>query len=238
MSVAAVGRPSVSPGGRQYTLVRTRRRTIAVYIRAGGRVEVRAPLGATKAGIDDFVDSRSQWIDRHAALSAARFEQASQFAVVPGCSLLWQGQTYPAVLQEGCRVRFDGERFLLPSRSHEENKSAMLGLYRETAETVLRRRTIVFAESLGLSPRSVKITGAKTRWGSCSDTNALCFAWRLLLTPPACMDYVIVHELCHMRQHNHSAAFWQEVERVLPDYRARRALLKEYGRRIALQDWN
>lgn len=123
MSVAAVGRPSVSPGGRQYTLVRTRRRTIAVYIRAGGRVEVRAPLGATKAGIDDFVDSRSQWIDRHAALSAARFEQASQFAVVPGCSLLWQGQIYPAVLQEGCRARFDGERFLLPSRSHEENKS-------------------------------------------------------------------------------------------------------------------
>ena len=79
---------------------------------------------------------------------------------------------------------------------------------------------------MGVSPAGVRITGAKTRFGSCSAKNALCFSWRLMRFPDAAVDYVIVHELAHIRHHDHSPAFWAEVARYMPDYAQRRAMLR------------
>mgnify|MGYP000174709420 CR=1 FL=1 len=79
---------------------------------------------------------------------------------------------------------------------------------------------------MGLVPAGIKITSARTRFGSCSGKNSICFSWRLMLYPPEAIDYVIVHELAHIRHHDHSPAFYREVEAYLPDWRARRALLR------------
>jgi len=97
---------------------------------------------------------------------------------------------------------------------------------RERAKAVLPGRVSHFAARMGLAPTAVRVTGAKTRFGSCSGQNSLNFSLHLMRYPPEAVDYVVVHELAHIAHKNHGRAFYALVEQILPDWRARRALLK------------
>ena len=103
---------------------------------------------------------------------------------------------------------------------------------RERAKSVLAQRTAYFARQIGVTYGRITVRDQKTRWGSCSQTGNLNFNFKLILAPSEVLDYVVVHELCHRRQMNHSAQFWQEVAQVLPDYRKRKAWLTENGWRL------
>ncbi len=102
----------------------------------------------------------------------------------------------------------------------------------ETAECYARAKrelpalTARWSEIMGLTPTAVRITGARTRFGSCSGKNSICYSWRLMRYPPEAIEYVVVHELAHIQEKNHGPRFWELVERFLPDWRARRALLR------------
>ena len=102
----------------------------------------------------------------------------------------------------------------------------------ERAKSVLAQITAYFARQIGVTYGRITVRDQKTRWGSCSQTGNLNFNFRLILAPSEVLDYVVVHELCHRRQMNHSAQFWQEVAQVLPDYRKRKAWLTENGWRL------
>lgn len=99
-------------------------------------------------------------------------------------------------------------------------------LYR-TAEQIIPARVAFFARQMGVMPTGIRITAASKRFGSCSAKNSLCFSYRIMMYPPEVIDYVIVHELAHIKHHDHSAAFYAFVESILPDYRQREAVLKE-----------
>ena len=99
-------------------------------------------------------------------------------------------------------------------------------LRRAAAETI-PRRVAHYAPLVGVTPAGMSITSARTRFGSCSGKNRLCFSWRLMQYPPEAVDYVVVHELCHIRHHNHSRDFWAAVAAVMPDYPQRQRLLKD-----------
>lgn len=110
----------------------------------------------------------------------------------------------------------------LPDQPDEREQEAL----RRKARQLLPPLVSHWAGVIGVTPASLRITSARTRFGSCSGKNGLCFSLFLLQYPPEAIEYVVVHELCHILHHNHSAAFWACVERYLPDYRARKALLK------------
>lgn len=97
---------------------------------------------------------------------------------------------------------------------------------RARAAEIIPKRVEYYAKIMGVQPAGIRITSAKTRFGSCSGKNSLCFSWRLMLYPFDAVDYVVVHELAHIREKNHSAAFYAVVASVLPDYKAREQLLK------------
>ena len=99
-------------------------------------------------------------------------------------------------------------------------------ILRRRAAELIPQRVAYYAPLMGVTPTGIKITSARTRFGSCSGKNSLCFSWRLMLYPPAAVDYVVVHELAHIRHHNHSREFWNFVESVMPDYPARQSLLR------------
>ena len=101
--------------------------------------------------------------------------------------------------------------------------------YRREARRRIEERAAYFAEKMGVDYGRIAIKAAKTRWGSCSAKGNLNFHWKLILMPPAVLDYVVVHELAHRIEMNHSPRFWAQVERILPDYRERRKWLKEKG---------
>ena len=102
---------------------------------------------------------------------------------------------------------------------------------RQQARKRLTERTDYYKTILGVDYKRIRIADQKTRWGSCSSTGTISYNWHLVLLPDAILDYVVVHELCHLRQMNHSKDFWKLVEGILPDYQSRRKWLKENGDR-------
>ena len=221
----------------EYTLTRSKRRTVALYIR-DGVLEVRAPLKMPKAMIDEFVASKEKWAADKLVASARRLEQRESFTLAYGDCVLYRGRPYPITAREGRRAGFDSEGFYLPpDLPPGQIKAACVKIYRMLAKRDLTERALRFAGQMSVAPATVKINGAKTRWGSCSGRKSLNFSWRLIMAADDVIDYVVVHELAHLTEMNHSARFWAIVEGVLPGYRKQRAKLKELQHRLDGEDW-
>lgn len=113
-------------------------------------------------------------------------------------------------------------------------RTALEKRYKEAARSYIPKRVAYYHAMTGGTYNRITIRDQKTRWGSCSSKGTLSFNWRLMLAPPAILDYVVVHELCHLTHMNHSPMFWQAVESVCPDYKNARKWLKEHGNELVL----
>ena len=122
----------------------------------------------------------------------------------------------------GARARQEQRR-----QAHPEPTAEQAEALRKRAKEILPAKVAQYAAIMGVTPTAIRITSARTRFGSCSAKNSISFSWRLMQYPEAAIDYVVVHELAHIRHHNHSKAFYAFVERFLPDYRQRAALLRQ-----------
>lgn len=118
----------------------------------------------------------------------------------------------------------------------EENRANMVTYsrqeersYREKARAILTDKTEYYGRLIGVTYNRIRIADQKTRWGSCSSRGTISYNWHLILLPENILDYVVVHELCHLLEMNHSPRFWSQVEKILPDYRERRNWLKKKG---------
>ncbi|MDR0987396.1 MAG: M48 family metallopeptidase [Ruminococcus sp.] len=143
-----------------------------------------------------------------------------------GGKLLYKGEKYP--IEKACgKAAFTGDVFLIPpdSDGYPDNHLAEK-LLRKLAARDLTRKTIETARIMDVVPVSVKITGARTRWGSCSAARGINYSWRLIMADEKSIEYVIIHELAHIIEFNHSEKFWNVVKSYCPDYIARRAHLK------------
>jgi predicted metal-dependent hydrolase len=220
----------------QYAVTRQKRKTVALYVRDGG-VEVRAPLRMSKAEIDRFVESKREWVLRQLGKHADLAEQKAAFVVDYGSAVPYRGGEYPVRGHEKRTVMFD-DAFVVPTGlSPEQVKRACVLIYRLLARRDLTEKVIEYAGRMGVKPSAVKINDAKTRWGSCSSKNSLNFSWRIMMADDDVIDYLVVHELAHIKELNHSARFWSIVEGVLPDYKGRQARLKELQKKLCAEDW-
>ena len=220
-----------------FTLTRTRRKTIAIYIREG-RVDVRAPIRASAAAIEAFVASKEGWIAGKLAESGRQQAERESFALSYGSILIYRGTPYSITATDSRQAGFDGERFFLPADlAPEQIKAACMRIYRARANSVLTEKARHYAQLMNVSPAAVKINSAKKRWGSCSARGSINFSWRLIMAEDDVIDYVVVHELAHLTELNHSMRFWAIVEAALPDYRARRKRLGHLQTRLAGENW-
>ena len=217
----------------EYTLIRSKRKTITIYVR-DGNVEVRAPLKTPKYEIDQFVASKEKWIKSRLAASSERLAQRKNFSLDYGDCVTYRSKQYPIVAKEGKRVGFDEERFYMPP---EQIKAACVQIYRSLAKRDLTPKVLDFAKQMQVTPVAVKINGANFRWGSCSTKKSLNFSWRLIRAEDSIIDYVVVHELAHIIEMNHSERFWAIVDSVLPDFRERKAKLRMLQQIDSAEDW-
>ena len=178
----------------EYELIRSKRKSLAIYVRRDGRVEVRAPFRTSRAYIDGFVSKKLDWIENTRNKLAVR-------------------QTAKKT------IRLTAE---------EEAR------YKKQAKAYLQQKCRCFSEIMGLRHGEIRINRAKTRWGSCSRRGDINFTYRLLFAPEELIDYVVVHELAHLKEMNHSKGFWSVVEQTMPDYKARRKRLREFEHQIEL----
>ena len=213
---------------------RSRRKTIALIMELDGTLEVRAPQRMTDKQIMDFVQSKASWIrKRQAAVQAGPpphvFQQGEEF--------LYLGTMYPLrhVANQRKAVHFSGAEIYLRVANVPDAAEKIESWYRDKARQYLMVRLAYYAQRFEFSYKSLRINGARTRWGSCNaQRGSLNFTWRLMMAPPEIVDYVVVHELCHLRHANHSAAFWAEVGKIMPDYKQRRKWLKDNGVKLRL----
>ncbi len=221
----------------EYTLIRSKRKTLALFIR-DGKVEARAPLRLPRRDIDDFVRAKEKWILNRLANSREQAARREAFTLRYGGMALFRGVEYPIAARAGSRAGFDGEGFYMPPDLPPERiKAACVQIYRALAKPCLTARALDYAKLMGVMPSAVRVSGAKTRWGSCSAGKTLNFSWRLVMAGDDVIDYVVVHELAHLKEMNHSPRFWAVVEGVLPDFRERKAALIALQRRLAGEDW-
>ena len=220
-----------------YTLTRSKRKTLALYVR-DGTIEVRAPLKMSQSEIDKFIATKEKWIADKLAQSLINMEQRKAFVLDYGDMILYRGKRYPIAAKEGNRIGFDDTVFYMPPNlPPEEIKAVCVQIYRLLARRDLTNKTIDFAKIMDVPPSQVKISGAKTSWGSCSNKKSINFSWRLIMAADDVINYVVVHELAHLIEMNHSERFWAIVEGVLPDYQERQKRLKELQRKLSCEDW-
>ncbi|MFZ5922567.1 MAG: M48 family metallopeptidase [Chloroflexota bacterium] len=209
-------------------IVRSKRKTIALVVQPGGRLVVRAPQRATLKQIRAVVERHTAWVE-------ARMKEMESLPAprtfTGGSGLPYLGQDYPLRLAPGpgSGLRFDGDSFTLTDGAAARAASLFEAWYRRQARKVFTERVRHFAAGHGFEYGKLRISSARTRWGSCSSQGTLSFTWRLVLAPPEVVDYVVVHELVHLRVKNHSPDFWRAVEAILPDYKSRRKWLKANG---------
>ncbi len=208
-------------------IIRSDRRTLSVSVDALGRVTVRAPWRCSDERIMAFLQDKADWIQRAVAKTNGAGTRLPT-ENLDGYVFPLLGEQTQIVLTGEKRIRFDDreKRLYLPSDKPQERLVKWL---KENAKRILGKHTAEKAAQMGVRYQSVSITSARTRWGSCSGKNAVHYPFRLLYLSREIIEYVVVHELAHTVHKNHSKAFWLLVERYVPDWRARRAQLKNAG---------
>jgi predicted metal-dependent hydrolase len=216
-------------------VIRSKRKTFSLEIKPDGRLVVRAPQSASRAHIQAVVDQKAQWVAKTRARLAKQFQDISPRTFTAGEKFWYLGQQYTLRLTDRQRplLDLDGD-FRLSRKAKKQARELFIAWYREETRQITQDLIHTYTQRYGFKVKQVRITSARTRWGSCSSKNNLNFTYRLCMAPLDVIEYVVVHELVHLRIRNHSRAFWQAVEQIKPDYRTQRTWLKRNGALLTL----
>jgi len=216
-----------------YRFVRARRRTIGIVVRRG-QVEARAPRHVALAQVESFLRSKERWIARRLAESACEppamhWAEGEQLPVLGKAARL-------SASSDSTAVQLAHGRLSLPRLALARWRSLAIEWLRATALDLFRERVRHYAARLGVHEPSLGLSNANTQWGSCRRTpgspGRVLLNWRLVQLPPHLTDYVVAHELAHLRELNHSPRFWAIVAQLFPDYQAARRELVRLGRAL------
>ncbi|GAB6152791.1 SprT family zinc-dependent metalloprotease [Desulfosporosinus burensis] len=223
----------------------TRAKHVSITVGIDG-VKVVAPVGVGDDRIIPVVEEKREWIfNKVEGLKLKNEHIQAKRELVSGVKLPFRGKDFTLRVLEYdgryTRVTFEGERFVvyinknlpLDKRQGEIHK-ALERWYVVQAKEFFHSRLTVYKDRLGLDFNQVRLKNQKTRWGSCSRKGNLNLNWRLVMAPTFIVDYVVVHELCHLKIMNHSEEFWQLVESIIPDYKDRKRWLKQHGIELRL----
>jgi predicted metal-dependent hydrolase len=218
-------------------LIHSKRKTVALIVQRDGSLTVRAPLRMSAKHIQEFVLSHAEWIlEKQAQAQAA--PPASRKQYVDGETFLFLGKETPLTIisHQRSALTFHGERVHLANSRLANAKQAFIKWYKAQAMTLISKRVVFYASRDHFSYGKVRISSARTRWGSCSSSGTLSFTWRLIMAPPEVIDYVVVHELAHTQIKDHSRNFWDRVAEIMPEYKRHLSWLKKNGRFLTLGD--
>jgi len=217
-------------------IIHSRRKTYALVIELDGSLTVRAPLRASHAQIEYLVQEKADWIQEKQEWLRGHPESPHPKNYINGELFYYLGNTYPLeiVPKSSPVLQLRGDRFQLAEPALPRAVQVFSHWYHDQARQVIGELVKARAGEQNLVYRSLRITSAKRRWGSCGPKGTLNFSWRLVMAPPAVIDYVIVHELVHLEIRNHSRAFWERLASLSPDYKQQVAWLKANGRFLSL----
>ncbi len=221
-----------SPVAGTYVLVRSRRRTVGLEVRPDATLVVRAPVRTPVWFVESLLREKAGWIEDKLAKARNHVSLLPRHDFLTGEHFPYLGREWPVAVFafQSQPLSFDpATGFTLDMAAFDRGEVVFEKWYRAQARKLLSERIQYYAPLVGVSVPHLRITGAERRWGSCSTSGTVSFAWRLIMAPMDVVDYVVVHELAHLREMNHSARFWTVVASILPDYDTRRHWLKDHG---------
>lgn len=223
----------------EYEVIRRpRRRTASISVRRDNAVVVIVPSRLPQRQIEQIVRSKAHWIQSKLRFNEAAREKHRPKEYISGESFAYLGRNYrlkvadgkivPATLQQG-RIHVSVPHELTGNDREQHIIRELTAWYQGHAVKRLQEKTARYAEQMGVTPAKIGIKAYRSRWGSCHKDGRIYFNWRIIMAPQSVVDYVVVHELCHLVHHNHARDFWKLVETIMPSYRKARAWLKVNG---------
>lgn len=213
-----------------YQLIRSKRKTLSLQIDKNAQLVVRAPQCLSVKKIETFIQDKSNWIEKK--IQVSQENSVTKPAYLNGEEFLYLGNHYPLIRQTmpKDRLEFNGEAFKLSDDSDGANE--FYRWYKSAFKTIALPRLDYYSDLYQLHYKKVRLKSQKTLWGSCSSINNINLNYLLIGAPISVIDYVIVHELSHIKHKNHSKTFWTLVESILPNYKIEKKWLKDNGYKL------
>jgi len=223
--------------GIDITIEKTdRRKTVSIFIERNGSVKVLAPITTSDEKVEAAVKSREYQI----FTKLAKWKELNQGKVkreyVNGQSFLYLGRNYRLKLTENQDVplKISGGFFQLDKKHLNKAEKAFKDFYRDKAEKKIKERMKLIEEKFQHKPTAIKVLELQNRWASWTPKNGLNFHWKCIMAPVSVLDYIITHEMVHLKFPNHSTEFWNELDKKMPDYREHENWLKQNGVKMSL----
>lgn len=217
--------------GIDIDIKRSKRKTVSIFVERDGSVSVRVPDNLSEEQIAEVIESKSYKIHSHLAEWSQLNEAKIEREYVSGQSFLYLGKNYRLKLTEepidGLKLKYG--YFLLPKAHQDHAKELFMDFYRAKLKEKLPQLIGRHQNKLGVNPKEVKVMELQNRWASCSEKGNVNFHWKCAMAPMDVLNYIVVHELTHLIHPNHTSAFWNEVDKVLPDYQSQLLWLKRNG---------
>ena len=211
-------------------IVRTERKSIALQITDDATLIVRAPFYVNDETIERVVLKRKDWLEKNKNSILKRDPKFSTREFVNGEGFLYLGKYYKLTIVDEQETALKlGNGFCLSRELLPNARQVFSQWYREKAHEKISERVKWYAQKRGFKYNKINITNAQKRWGSCSSKRNLNFSWRLIMAPLPVVDYVVVHELVHLEEKNHTKMFWNKVKMLMPDYEKHKEWLKRNG---------
>lgn len=214
----------------------TDRTTTDIVIERNGMIAVRPPESFTPEQVDALVESKRMWIYRNLAEWRDLNASAVVREWVNGETFLYLGRSYRLSLVSNQKQtlqlvdgRFCLNRQIIEKGGTDAARKAFEDYYSAKGLKRLHERLAIFAPKVGVQVTEIKLKNMGFRWASCGSQRNLNFHWKCMMAPPKIIDYIMVHELCHLRHRDHTDAFWNEVDKVMPDYAERKEWLRKHG---------
>lgn len=218
-----------------YTLLRTKRKTMAIQIRKDGTVLLRIPMEGSEQEARAFLERKEEWVKEHLIRVIKEKTIRNDFSLNYGDKVLFLGKEYALKEGVGTNAFILEDEIILPKGSCP--LFAMVEFYIEKGKEVLDACFRELSGFFPLQPQKVRITKAHSRWGSCSAKNSLNFSYLLFMADYSTVRYVVTHELCHTEEHNHSKRFWSLVAELCPDFQREQEKLRRLEERLNLEQW-
>lgn len=225
----------------EYTIVRSQRKSVAISVGEDKGIVVKIPLYFPAAEVEKVVAEKAEWIAEKYEETIIGQESKPVHEFKTGEEFYYRGKPLTLNLiinkdRKRIMVKKQAGKLLVVSFSAKKEviQEAVIRWYREQAREILSEKTEYFQRFIGKPIGDIRIKEQKSRWGSCSGKGNLNFNWKIMMAPDEIIDYLVVHELCHLLHMNHSKEFWSSVEAILPDYKVRERWLKKNGTLLTL----
>lgn len=211
-----------------------RRRAMEITVERDGALLISAPQDVPDRALRDFAERKRMWVYKQLARRQTLLRETPRKMFVEGEGFSYLGRNYRLRLvpESDVAVKLQGGRFVMPKALACEGRDHLVRWYAERARRWLWGKVQDYTARMEVAPAGVRVQDLGYRWGSCGKGAWLYFHWKTILLPARIAEYVVVHEMAHLREPHHTPEFWRRVERALPDFEMRRGWLSEHGAEV------